>query len=639
MSDIAKSIKPNNQSISTNSIVTNTQKTGIYSVVPDAENKIVTPAEISSELGKRFNRKRNAAGASSPEQPVLSTWNIGISIPATIDSTLSNIIAGDNSLIGTDNDSFKMFSIFITGQQPSITVNWGDGSIETFTSGGTKTHTYTNSGSYTVKISGSFGSLGNIQLGTGYAVAKYYVKSTSAIPFIANLDNFNKTFENCIAITSLPSDLFSQFTSIASSSAFSYTFRGCTSLSSVPADLFRYNTELSFNAFYGTFTGCSSLTSLPANLFRYNTKLNKMAFILTFKGCGITTIPSDLFRYNTEITTGFNNTFDSCASLTTIPSGLFRYNTKMVNGFNSTFLNCTSLSSVDADIFRYNTQLSNGTNPSFRDIFSGVTLPTQTYSNILISLNSYLGNNLQFNAGNSQFNSSALSARSSLISKKWNIIDASNLVLQLDATQTSYFTLDRTGWYDLSGKGNFARLANGASRDGSTVSCDGVNDYIEIKNSSSINNCLNQNFTFDMWVWIHSNQFKQYGKIFSKGGYFSPGFNGVTLVQSGNTTSVVWQYRLSNGSVVSLLNTTIPTNTWINLVYTRSNGVIKCYLNGQETASANDNYDLRSSYNFRIGGNYQNDNFAKQKIRQFSQYNTALSANEILSNYNNNAAT
>jgi hypothetical protein len=196
-------------------------------------------------------------------------------------------------------------------------------------------------------------------------------------------------------------------------------------------------------------------------------------------------------------------------------------------------------------------------------------------------------------------------------------------------------------WYDLSGFNNNAKLINGAYHDGQHMIFDGSNDYAEVLHNAYINDCLNSNFTFDIWVFMNVPQIRPFGKIISKGGYFSPGFNGVSLATSGNTVSgnlittmsVFWQYRAGNTNT-NLLLTNIATDAWTNLVYTRSNGVLSLYKNGQFISSVNNTYDLRSNYNLRIGSNYQSDNQSKQKIAILKQYRASLTSEEILANYN-----
>ena len=274
------------------------------------------------------------------------TWNLTIRITATEQTFSVNIVSGSN---------------------PEIFIDWGDGIVEYHTSIGLKTHVFLRARDYTVRIYGKFSSSGNIRLGNNANDRPRLVR-TSIIPFISGLSSFDSTFYNCTGLTAIPANLFDHNTS-SSTDVFSETFSGCTGLTSIPTDLFRYNTAA--GTFYDTFRGCSSLTSLPIDLFRYNTAVS--GFANTFSGCTrLTAIPTDLFRYNTSVSAyGFQGTFGNCSSLTSIPTDLFKYNTSVsTNGFYSIFNGCTGLTSIPTDLFRYNTAVgSNG----FIDTFNGCT--------------------------------------------------------------------------------------------------------------------------------------------------------------------------------------------------------------------------------------------------------------------------
>jgi hypothetical protein len=259
-------------------------------------------------------------------------------IPKTWDLTVQTTAVNQNYTV----DIFA-------GTTPSILIDWGDGNSETFTTTGQKTKVYAAAGTYTVKISGSFASGGNIRLGSN-GDNRARLKATRAVPRIPGLASFRETFLNCTGLTgSIPTDLF-RYNTLVSTNGFQYTFSGCSGLTgSIPADLFRYNTLVSTSGFQSTFQNCTGLTgSIPASLFQYNTLVSTYGFYATFYGCtGLTgSIPADLFRYNTLASSnGFYATFFGCTGLTgPIPDGLFRYNIAVSSsGFISTFYLCTKL--------------------------------------------------------------------------------------------------------------------------------------------------------------------------------------------------------------------------------------------------------------------------------------------------------
>lgn len=261
------------------------------------------------------------------------------------------------------------------GTTPSILIDWGDGYSETYTTTGQKTRTYAASGTYTVKLSGSFSSGGNIRFGSN-AADRARLKATGDVPFIPGLLNFRETFSECTGLAgSIPANLF-RYNPQITDQAFHYTFYGCTGITgSIPADLFRYNTNVSSSAFDRTFAGCTGLTgSIPADLFRYNTKVSGTGFALAFATCpGLTgSIPADLFRYcPLPGVFGFQGTFYNCTGLTgAIPADLFRYNVNVgTNAFRETFRGCTGLTgSIPDGLFRYNI---NAVTDAFYGTFQG----------------------------------------------------------------------------------------------------------------------------------------------------------------------------------------------------------------------------------------------------------------------------
>ncbi len=239
-----------------------------------------------------------------------------------------------------------------TGTTPNITIDWGDATVDTYTTLGDKVHTYATAGRWYPKITGSFASGGNIRFGED-ATNRHRLKATGVIPYIPGLANFSATFSYCTGLTALPVDLF-RYNPAVAVLAFYATFDGCSGLTALPADLFRYNTAVSTSGFQETFRSCSNLTVLPVDLFRYNT--SAVGFAATFRSCSnLTALPVDLFRYNISAA-GFVATFNSCTGLTALPVDLFRYNTVVGSqAFRETFASCTGLTTLPVDLFRYNT--------------------------------------------------------------------------------------------------------------------------------------------------------------------------------------------------------------------------------------------------------------------------------------------
>ena len=249
----------------------------------------------------------------------------------------------------------------------SYTVDWGDGTIETYTSEDCPAHEYTNSAEtkYTIKVTGKVEKFGCTDWNAPSADNKYYtfaqyltglkawgeveavsygfancINLEGAIPAstentFVNINEFASLFLNCKNITSLPENLFKN-----ASKAYNLNnaFNGCSRLTTLPETLLNGVTNV--QGFYGTFQGCNGLTQIPEGLFKNNKQATM--FGLTFTGCtSLTQIPENLF-VNNENVTSFESTFNGCTGITSIPAGLFSKNTK-VKQFNATFYGCNGL--------------------------------------------------------------------------------------------------------------------------------------------------------------------------------------------------------------------------------------------------------------------------------------------------------
>lgn len=161
------------------------------------------------------------------------------------------------------------------GSGVNIIIDWGDTNSNTYTTTGQKTHTYSNAGTYTVKIGGSFSSAGNIRLGSN-AGNKDRLKSIKPIPPLGGLTNLSKALYQCAGLTgSIPTDLLRYATKITNLSYFMYY---CTGLngSNIPEDLFRYLTSLSVapGCFDGVIFTTSSYSLFLNATNTYNARTN-----------------------------------------------------------------------------------------------------------------------------------------------------------------------------------------------------------------------------------------------------------------------------------------------------------------------------------------------------------------------------
>lgn len=272
------------------------------------------------------------------------------------------------SITTTNNtNEFKFFMWEPTG---TFYVDWGDGTVDTITrtssTGNTYSHTYSMTGSYTIRFGGvatgydgnsahttmSFyaqtgGTQDKIASVSGSLVSLFPTPNNSALPY------FRETFKGATNLTSIPNTLFSGITR-TQSRMFYHTFDG-SGLAAIPFDLFSDVHSLGIGMFEYTFANCTSLAAIPSGLFDDMTASGAASnmFESTFAGCtSLATIPSDLFEdvisgaaNGTDKTGWFKDTFNGCTGITAIPAGLFSgITTGAESLFSGTFYGCTNLS-------------------------------------------------------------------------------------------------------------------------------------------------------------------------------------------------------------------------------------------------------------------------------------------------------
>jgi hypothetical protein len=225
----------------------------------------------------------------------------------------------------------------------SVTVDWGDGVVETLT---TAAHTFTNgggyhdigfrlnSGTFFRPIINSNATYKDRVIATGPAPASMKFNAERAFFACSNLRGLDATvdfaggtslvnaFYNCSNLVDFP---------LANTSAvtdFNSTWRGCSSLTRFP--LINTSAGTDFGAAWHT---CSGLTSFPL----INTS-NGTNFVSTWINCSsLTSFP----LINTAAATNLGNAWLGCSSLTSFPL----INTSAGTNFSSAWLGCSSLTS------------------------------------------------------------------------------------------------------------------------------------------------------------------------------------------------------------------------------------------------------------------------------------------------------
>ena len=187
------------------------------------------------------------------------------------------------------------------------------------------------------------------------------------------------------------------------------------------------------------------------------------------------------------------------------------------------------------------------------------------------------------------------------------------LVLALDAGNTKSYVSGSTTWSDKSGRGNNGTLVNGptfSSANGGSIVFDGVNDYVtgSLQNSSL--------YTLGIWIKITTYTIG--------GGLFGGGDNGIYLQLGGGNT---WQFfDAFTGNVGPTLG------QWAYIVGVKGTTNDSLYRNASIITSApSAGISLGTSFKIarRFDGILTNCQVGIAQI-----YNRALSASEVLQNYN-----
>jgi hypothetical protein len=209
------------------------------------------------------------------------------------------------------------------------------------------------------------------------------------------------------------------------------------------------------------------------------------------------------------------------------------------------------------------------------------------------------------------------------------------LVLYLDAASgTSYspYTSGNT-WRDISGNGNNGTLTNGpsySSGNGGSFVFDGTNDYmstscvIEAATSSNLQ-------TYCSWL----------NGITSNNSFFGSDANGlgkfhlILKLQSNGTQLQFAESRYGGGGgALDQTNVaTISSNAWnFACIVKKAATIYDVYFNGSIVIS-NATKSAELPANFNLGRLYLNE-YAPSTISNVQIYNRALSASEVLQNYN-----
>jgi len=199
------------------------------------------------------------------------------------------------------------------------------------------------------------------------------------------------------------------------------------------------------------------------------------------------------------------------------------------------------------------------------------------------------------------------------------------LVLHLDAGDSASYPGSGTTWTDLSGNGNDATLFGTPSYTASPGYFDITSDstYARLSSYSHLTN----DFTYSMWVRFDA--FGSYDTLIENGYWPDVG----PLFRVENTTSIT---VFAEGPLRGTFTWSPSTNTWYNVVYTRSGSTNTLYVNGTQSGSTftdQTNISLSNAYTILMRSQHSTGQFTNGQLAQYAMYNKALTSSEITQNF------
>ena len=212
-------------------------------------------------------------------------------------------------------------------------------------------------------------------------------------------------------------------------------------------------------------------------------------------------------------------------------------------------------------------------------------------------------------------------------------IVTNGLVLCIDAANPNSFVSGSTVWNDLSKSSTNGTLTNGPiynSANGGSIVFDGTDDYVSIPDI----NVTNQ---ISIEAWVYANSVGSYNAIASQWRAETNSVSSWTL----ETVASDIRLYITNGTTISFASTTFQTGTWTHIIGTYDTSTIKIYKNnvlGSTTGTIatinNSNLNINIGALYSSAGVQGGDGRWNGRISNIKIYNRALSATEVLQNYN-----
>ena len=259
-------------------------------------------------------------------------------------------------------------------------------------------------------------------------------------------------------------------------------------------------------------------------------------------------------------------------------------------------------------------------------VSNGPAIWTATSDNQLISLT----NNTEgtsFTTAQQCLNYYATQTDKMVFNKDYEGIVTSGLTVCLDAGFIPSYQGSGTTWYDLSYSGNNGTLANGP-----TFSIDGGGSIVFDSTDDEVNTSYGPTLgNFTIGIWFKDNGTPQYGRLVDKS------YTGGFWLGRNDTTPNSWGGGIMETSFPYGIFVTLTDGQWNYLTSIRSGTTHILYGNGITNTTSNTvTSSALDSTTISIGAwsGPENSQRFKGNIGVVQVYNRALSATEVLQNYN-----
>lgn len=275
--------------------------------------------------------------------------------------------------------------------------------------------------------------------------------------------------------------------------------------------------------------------------------------------------------------------------------------------------------------------------------------PAQTFSPVAITSTdgtTLLTNSTSYTVVLKAVNSvgSSIASTSTSVTPTVNSLNTASLLIELDANNSSSYSGSGTAWTNLRSSGLYsATLQNAPLFDGTNkyFTFDGINQIAEIAADTAINPTRFNAFTLQIWARVNTSspQFSAGEGLISKQ-YYSPSYDGYSLTL-GNTGGVGLNMNGSsvNGNYSSTAG--VYSNGWAlyTIVIRFGGGSVSpsyAYVSTRRVITASNaetNIPVHAPLQFPRGYQDGTFGFCPADVGAFYLYNTAISQEDIIRNY------